>query len=111
MPHVVTEPCLGCKNTVCVTVCPVNCFHEDQKMLVIGPVECIDCGACVPECPYEAIFIEEEVPSEYTMAANQERIPFKGQRLTHAEGDVVDLTVDIQPNYDFFEKGPGYDAM
>lgn len=51
MPHVVTEPCLDCKNTVCVSVCPVNCFHEDHRMLVIDPDECIHCGACVPECP------------------------------------------------------------
>ena len=65
MPHVVTEPCLGCKNTVCVTVCPVNCFHEDKDMLVIDPVECIDCGACVPECPTKAIFPAGRVPTKW----------------------------------------------
>ena len=62
MPHVVTQPCIGCKNTVCVSVCPVNCFHEDKDMLVIDPDECIDCGACVPECPTKAIFPLAKVP-------------------------------------------------
>jgi ferredoxin len=65
MPHVVTEPCVGCKNTVCVTVCPVNCFHEDAAMLVIDPEECIDCGACVPECPTHAIFPLARVPPKW----------------------------------------------
>ncbi len=65
MPHVVTEPCINCKNTVCVTVCPVNCFHEDERMLVIDPVECIDCGACVPECPTKAIFPAARVPAKW----------------------------------------------
>ena len=114
MTHIITSLCL--RDGACTEVCPVECIvpgkpENEWPWYFIDPDTCIDCGACVPECPYEAIFIEEEVPSEYTMAANQERIPFKGQRLTHAEGDVVDLTVDIQPNYDFFEKGPGYDAM
>lgn len=65
MPHVVTEPCVGCKNTVCVSVCPANCFHEDKEMLVIDPVECIDCGACVPECPTKAIFSAIRVPAKW----------------------------------------------
>lgn len=65
MTHVVTEPCIGCKNTVCVTVCPANCFHEDKDMLVIDPVECIDCGACVPECPTKAIFPAARVPAKW----------------------------------------------
>jgi len=65
MPHVVTEPCVNCKNTVCVTVCPVNCFHDAGKMLVIDPDECIDCGACVPECPTKAIYPAVRVPSKW----------------------------------------------
>lgn len=50
---------------MCVTVCPVNCFHEDKDMLVIDPVECIDCGACVPECPTKAIFPAGRVPTKW----------------------------------------------
>ena len=65
MTHIVTEPCLGCKNTVCITVCPVDCFREDEKILWIDPDECIDCGACVPECPVEAIFTLEQLPKQY----------------------------------------------
>ncbi|MCA9907218.1 MAG: hypothetical protein KC519_01125, partial [Anaerolineae bacterium] len=58
------------------------------------------------------IFIEEEVPSSYTMAAAQKRLPFDTkQEVEAAGGEVVDLTADIQPNYDFFSKGPGYDAL
>jgi ferredoxin len=62
MAFVVTEPCFGCKYTDCVVVCPCDCFHEGQNMLYIDPVEGIDCEACVPECPVEAIFHESAVP-------------------------------------------------
>jgi len=62
MPFVVCEPCIKCKYTDCVEVCPVDCFREGENMLVIDPDECIDCGACVPACPVEAIFPEDEVP-------------------------------------------------
>ncbi|NKB24443.1 MAG: ferredoxin [Kiritimatiellae bacterium] len=65
MPHIITEPCYGCKNTICVTVCPVDCFHEDEKTLWIDPDECIDCGACIPECPVDAIFEVGSVPSKW----------------------------------------------
>ncbi len=62
MTFVVTSNCNGCRFTDCVAVCPVECFHGDDKMLYIDPDECIDCGACVPECPVEAIFDETELP-------------------------------------------------
>ena len=65
MAHVVTAPCFGCKYTDCVTVCPVECFHEGEKMLYIDPDECIDCGACVLECPVEAIFYDDDVPPQW----------------------------------------------
>ena len=65
MPHIVTEPCYGCKNTICVTVCPVDCFHEDEKSLWIDPDECIDCAACVPECPVDAIVEESMVEDKW----------------------------------------------
>jgi ferredoxin len=64
--HVVCEPCINCKYTDCVTVCPVNCFYEGQNFLVIHPDECIGCGACVPECPTEAIFPLPQVPAKWT---------------------------------------------
>ena len=65
MTHVVTKPCDGCRYTDCVVVCPVECFYEDKNMLYIHPDECIDCEACVPECPVEAIFHEDDVPDEW----------------------------------------------
>ncbi len=65
MAYVVTEPCDKCKYTDCVEVCPVDCFHEDETILYIDPEECIDCGACIPECPVEAIFEEDDVPEEW----------------------------------------------
>ncbi len=58
MTYVVTDSCVKCKYTDCVEVCPVDCFHEGELMLVINPDECIDCGVCVEECPVNAI--EEE---------------------------------------------------
>jgi len=63
MTYVVTESCVKCKYTDCVDVCPVDCFREGPNMLVIDPDECIDCTLCVPECPVEAIFSEDDVPA------------------------------------------------
>jgi ferredoxin len=64
MTFVVTESCIRCKYTDCVEVCPVDCFREGPNMLVIDPDECIDCNLCVPECPVDAIFAEEDVPEK-----------------------------------------------
>jgi len=64
MTYVVTENCIRCKYTDCVDVCPVEAFHEGPNFLVIDPDECIDCDVCVPECPAEAIFAEDDVPPE-----------------------------------------------
>lgn len=55
MTFVVTDNCIACKYTDCVSVCPVDCFYEGENMLVIDPAECIDCGVCEPECPADAI--------------------------------------------------------
>jgi ferredoxin len=63
MTHVVTESCIRCKYTDCVDVCPVDCFREGPNMLVIDPDECIDCAVCIPECPVNAIYAEEDVPA------------------------------------------------
>jgi ferredoxin len=64
MTHVVTEACIRCKYTDCVSVCPVDCFHEGPNFLVIDPDECIDCGVCIPECPAEAIVEETDLKPE-----------------------------------------------
>ncbi len=59
--YIITEPCIDVKDKSCIDVCPVDCIHETDRMLVIDPEECIDCGACEPECPVEAIFPEDAV--------------------------------------------------
>ena len=62
MTHVVTESCIKCRYTDCVDVCPVDCFRKGPNFLVIDPDECIDCAVCIPECPVNAIYAEEDVP-------------------------------------------------
>ena len=65
MPHVVAEPCAGCKFTDCVSVCPVDAFREGVDFLVIDPERCIDCGLCVPECPVNAIYADDDLPEKW----------------------------------------------
>ena len=73
MTYVIAEPCIGTKDTACVDVCPVDCIHprkdepdfEAAEMLYIHPDECIDCGACEPVCPVEAIFEEAATPDKW----------------------------------------------
>ncbi|MBI1340348.1 DUF3470 domain-containing protein [bacterium] len=65
MTYVVTDACVRCKYTDCVTVCPVDCFYEGENMLVIDPEVCIDCGVCVPECPVEAIFPDTDADKKW----------------------------------------------
>jgi len=64
MTHTVTEACIKCKYTDCVDVCPVDCFREGPNFLTIDPDECIDCAVCIPECPVNAIYAEEDVPHD-----------------------------------------------
>ena len=66
MTHAVTRACIGCKDTSCAKVCPVDAFHEGPTMLFINPEICIDCEQCVFECPVEAIHIDADVPEEFT---------------------------------------------
>src|ERR1044072_6768981 len=66
MTYVVAEPRVNCRYTDCALVCPVEAFHLDDDMLVINPETCIDCDACVPECPVEAVFAEGNLPGEWS---------------------------------------------
>ena len=77
MTTVVTGNCQGCRFTDCVTVCPVACFHGDDEMLYIDNEVCIDCGACIPECPVQAIYEESDLPEDlvHWVAINAERAP------------------------------------
>ncbi|HEX8011116.1 MAG TPA: ferredoxin FdxA [Casimicrobiaceae bacterium] len=64
MTFVVTEPCIKCKYTDCVDVCPTDAFREGPNCLVIEPDDCIDCTLCVAECPVEAIYADSDVPND-----------------------------------------------
>ena len=64
MTYVIVEACIGVKDRACVDVCPVDCIYEGEDQLYIHPDECIDCGACEPECPVTAIFAEDAVPDD-----------------------------------------------
>jgi ferredoxin len=82
MTYVVTESCIKCKYTDCVDVCPVDCFREGPNMLVIDPEECIDCTLCVPECPVEAIFAEDDVPdAQHEFIAKNRELSQKWQPI------------------------------
>ncbi|HMZ07669.1 MAG TPA: ferredoxin family protein [Anaerolineales bacterium] len=130
MTHIITSLCV--RDRGCIEVCPVECIipgnpTEGFPMVYIDPETCIDCGACVPECPFNAIFPEDEVPSNYTAkggeyinrvgltghyeASNHHGKPVVLETTRQLDaGEVVDLTTDTPLNYDFFKTGPGYKA-
>ncbi len=135
MTHIITSLCL--RDGGCVTVCPVECIipgkpEGEWPWFYIDPDTCIDCGACVPECPFAAIFPEDEVPSAYQARGGEvqsmpvgtggfdavydgsdhegDPVHLEATRTLKA-GETADLRDDIQPNYDYFTSGPGYDAL
>ena len=67
MPYVITQPCIGVKDKGCIDVCPMDCIHgaDNDPMLYIDPEDCIDCGACIPACPVNAIFPDDQVPAKW----------------------------------------------
>jgi len=134
MTHVITSLCL--RDGGCATVCPVECIvpgkpEDKYPWYYIDPDTCIDCGACMPECPWNAIFIEDEVPSQYVAKGGEylsmpvgtpgfttvydglnhdgEPVHLEATRILE-QGEVVDLTPAIPMNADFFTNGPGYSA-
>ncbi len=95
MTYVVAEPCINCKYTDCVAVCPVDAFREGPNFLVIHPDDCIDCDACVAECPVEAIFPDDEVPEKW------ENYIELNERLAELWGDaVINESKDPLPDAD-----------
>ena len=83
MTYLVNDNCVNCKHMTCVEVCPVDCFYEGKNMLVINPDECINCGACLYECPVEAIYDEEEVAiAEGELEAVKKNYEFFGQEFS-----------------------------
>ena len=67
MTYVIAEPCINVKDKACVDVCPCDCIQggDDDPQLYIDPQVCIDCGACEPECPVEAIFQDRDLPEQW----------------------------------------------
>jgi ferredoxin len=122
MTHVITSLCL--RDNACSNVCPVECIQPGSQVskwpnYYIDPATCIDCGACIPECPYKAIFPEDEVPSAYLAKGgeyiNQAGLTGHYQGKDHngadivlestrilAAGEVVDLTSSVKLNRDFY---------
>lgn len=65
MTYIIAQPCVDLKDKACIEECPVDCIYEGNRMLYIHPDECVDCGACEPVCPVEAIYYEDDVPEEW----------------------------------------------
>lgn len=89
MPYVITEACIGVKDKACVDVCPVDCIYEGPDQLYIHPDECIDCGACEPECPVTAIFPEDSLPPEWATYTAIDALWFKDKDAARAEVDAL----------------------
>lgn len=132
MTYIITSLCL--RDGSCVEVCPVECIvpgkpKDKYPWFYIDPDTCIDCNACVPQCPYEAIFPDYEVPAAYEAQGGERQSmpvgtpgfdePFKAVNAAGVEvnisatreleaGQIIDLTKDMQPNFDFFSEGEGY---
>ena len=71
MTYVIAQPCVDVLDRACIEECPVDCIYEGGRMLYIHPDECVDCGACEPVCPVEAIYYEDDLPDkwrDYTQA-------------------------------------------
>ncbi len=66
MTYTIAEPCVDLKDKACIEECPVDCIYEGARMLYIHPDECVDCGACEPVCPVEAIYYEDDVPDQWS---------------------------------------------
>ncbi|MCH7994858.1 MAG: ferredoxin family protein [Planctomycetes bacterium] len=91
MAHIVTERCVDCRYTDCCAVCPVDCFYEIESpaMLVIDPDTCIDCVLCVPECPVQAIWPEDELPDAYSEWADKNADLFGGGTMIKTQKDAL----------------------
>jgi ferredoxin len=88
--YIVAEPCIDLKDRSCVDVCPVDCIHEASRILVIDPEECIQCGACEPECPVEAILPEDVLPEKWQAFI----------RINYAYGEGLDVVDRLLDDYE-----------
>ncbi len=106
MAHIVTNKCVGCKYTDCVEVCPVACFYELPKQVVINRDECIDCAACVGECPVQAIYADGDLPPQF-----QPDVDFNAQQprqIKTAGTEAIVKKKDALPTAEQRKKELGY---
>jgi len=135
MTHIITSLCI--REGSCVTACPVECIAPGQPQgewpwFYIDPETFTDCGACIPECSFGAIFPEDDVPETYIAMGGEvqsapegtpgfnepyDDLDYEGNAV-HLDftrrlqaNEEIDLTKDINSNYDYFSDGPGYAAL
>jgi NAD-dependent dihydropyrimidine dehydrogenase PreA subunit len=85
--YVIGEPCIDVMDRACVEECPVDCIYEGGRSLYIHPDECVDCGACEPVCPVEAIYYEDDLPSQF-QAYQEDNARFFEQTLPGRDGSL-----------------------
>jgi ferredoxin len=110
MTFTVCEPCINCKFTDCVDVCPVAAFREGENMLAIDPDECIDCGVCVDECPVTAIYPDDEVPEKWAEYTDLNAKFAKLWPIIEASKDPLDTSEeykDIEEKKHLLSENPG----
>lgn len=106
MAYIVAEPCINCKYTNCAAVCPVDAFREGPNFLTIDPLECIDCDACVSECPVEAIYPDDELPEKW-----EHYIELNEQLADKWADRVINETKDPLPDADDWAEKEGKDDL
>ena len=111
MAHIVTGRCVDCRYTDCCEVCPVDCFYEieNPKMLVIDPDTCIDCQLCVPECPIQAIYEEDEVPETYQEWIEKNRDLYPSGAVISTKSDPLPGAKSLE-EIEQWEKEQGWDV-
>ena len=106
MPHIVTSKCTDCKFTDCVEVCPVACFYEMDRQVVIHPEDCIDCTACVDVCPIQAIYSEANLPPEF--ASDTEFNATKAREIKDSGTPAITASKDPLPTAEKRKAELGY---
>ena len=110
MTAVITDACIKCKLMDCVEVCPADAFYEGENMLVINPLECLDCGVCIEECPIDAILFEDDEGAEPWLALNAQyskiwpNVTYKGTQTPPDANDFIGVAGKFE---DHFSSTPG----
>ena len=110
MTYIVAEPCIKCKYTDCVAVCPVDAFREGVNCLVIDPDTCIDCDLCVPECPVQAISPEDDLPEKWAAYLElNARLAVDWPEISQQKDSLpeADEFKDVEDKRDLLDERPG----